>query len=124
MNFFSNLKQNLGAECPHTDLSFVSDLFESIEPALKLLGKAVNQIRRGELKLSEEEQLDLENAADFTSTLLDKPEAAMVLSIAHEHPVSDSFAKPSAQEEDDEEGEGESMKDDDENRESDASHPT
>ncbi|KTC94448.1 hypothetical protein [Legionella erythra] len=124
LNFFSNLKQNLGAECPHTDLSFVSDLFESIEPALKLLGKAVNQIRRGELKLSEEEQLDLENAADFTSTLLDKPEAAMVLSIAHEHPVSDSFAKPSAQEEDDEEGEGESMKDDDENRESDASHPT
>lgn len=108
LNFFSQLKQNLKAECPHEDLSCVSDLFESIKPALKLLGQAVKQIRDGELKLSEKEQLDLENAVDFTSSLLEKPEASMVLTIANEHHAKDSLQKPSAiQNEDTEEEEGE-----------------
>lgn len=126
LNFFSNLKQNLGTECQHTDLSCVSDLFESIEPALKLLGKAVNQIKSGELKLTEEEQLNLENAVDFTSALLGKGEAAMMLAIVDEHAVSERLQKPSAQQEDDDddEKEGEGMTDDDEKSQSDSSHPT
>ncbi|QRN02653.1 hypothetical protein GH742_01490 [Legionella sp. MW5194] len=113
LNFFSQLKQNLKAECPHEDLSCVSDLFESIKPALKLLGQAVKQIRDGELKLSEKEQIDLENAVDFTSSLLEKPEAAMMLTIANEHHVKDSLQKPSAIQDDEDDKEGEGMKEDD-----------